>query len=490
MKEVEKNKGITLIALVVTIVILIILATISINLILGDGGLVSRSQKSGEEYKIAGAREKLDITLGDAQIEKRINKKYNQNEFLDEFITKSLPQVKIQGDIAIVEGYAFEMDRSVPKIGKYIGKEEELVFPELDVKVVKAEDNRTAIITITAKEETNGINKIEIWQEGFVIKKYPYENIKEEIRLDYEATQNGKYMIKAYGELVTTQLKEVNGLIVNVKYSPNGNEEYKKEHKVIVTADETIEKIKSIKYQWLQTTAKPTEESFTESCNNGDTITKNEITGEWYLWTLLETESGKNNIGRSEIFNFDNSGPNTTLTSIPVSETAFTLNATAHDNETKVVKYEFYANDTLQTTIDTEEETASFTVTDMSTGNTNCYVIVTDALGNTTKATTTGTTKLYAWERWSAIETKRYNVVQDGTDTVWNRYSICSYTSYKICSTTGDFEMWTPSISADPIGRYVVVNCKRIIQVTSSGQGGSPFFVCCWSRACLCFETC
>ena len=72
----KKNEnGITLIALVVTIVILIILATISINLILGDGGLVSRSQKSGEEYKIAGAREKLDITLGDAQIEKRINKK-------------------------------------------------------------------------------------------------------------------------------------------------------------------------------------------------------------------------------------------------------------------------------------------------------------------------------------------------------------------------------------------------------------------------------
>ncbi len=42
----KKNEnGITLIALVVTIVILIILATISINLILGDGGLVSRSQK-------------------------------------------------------------------------------------------------------------------------------------------------------------------------------------------------------------------------------------------------------------------------------------------------------------------------------------------------------------------------------------------------------------------------------------------------------------
>jgi len=34
----EKNRGITLIALVVTIVVLIILATISINVVLGENG--------------------------------------------------------------------------------------------------------------------------------------------------------------------------------------------------------------------------------------------------------------------------------------------------------------------------------------------------------------------------------------------------------------------------------------------------------------------
>ena len=45
-KNSERNKGITLVALVVTIVILIILATISINAVLGENGLIKRSEKA------------------------------------------------------------------------------------------------------------------------------------------------------------------------------------------------------------------------------------------------------------------------------------------------------------------------------------------------------------------------------------------------------------------------------------------------------------
>ena len=37
----KSNKGITLIALVVTIVVLLILAAISINLVLGENGIIS-----------------------------------------------------------------------------------------------------------------------------------------------------------------------------------------------------------------------------------------------------------------------------------------------------------------------------------------------------------------------------------------------------------------------------------------------------------------
>ena len=42
----KKSTGITLIALVVTIVVLLILAGISINTILGDNGIISRSKEA------------------------------------------------------------------------------------------------------------------------------------------------------------------------------------------------------------------------------------------------------------------------------------------------------------------------------------------------------------------------------------------------------------------------------------------------------------
>ena len=41
-KKRQENKGITLIALVVTIVVLIILATVSINAVLGQNGLIKK----------------------------------------------------------------------------------------------------------------------------------------------------------------------------------------------------------------------------------------------------------------------------------------------------------------------------------------------------------------------------------------------------------------------------------------------------------------
>ena len=42
----QNNRGITLIALVVTIVVLIILATVSINLVFSENGIISRAELS------------------------------------------------------------------------------------------------------------------------------------------------------------------------------------------------------------------------------------------------------------------------------------------------------------------------------------------------------------------------------------------------------------------------------------------------------------
>ena len=66
-KDKKEEKGITLVALVITIVILIILATITINLALGEGGLIDRAQDAKDltEQATRDEQEQLDSVLGE-----------------------------------------------------------------------------------------------------------------------------------------------------------------------------------------------------------------------------------------------------------------------------------------------------------------------------------------------------------------------------------------------------------------------------------------
>ena len=60
-------KGITLIALVITIVILIILAGVAISLTIGENGIFNKAKYAKEEYKLAQAREELELEIIDVQ---------------------------------------------------------------------------------------------------------------------------------------------------------------------------------------------------------------------------------------------------------------------------------------------------------------------------------------------------------------------------------------------------------------------------------------
>ena len=198
---------------------------------------------------------------------------------------------------------------------------------------------------------------------------------------------------------------------MSIEYAPNGNETYKKEHQVIVRAIENGERVKSIKYQWLESTEKPEKETFTEELTNGEQITKNEITGTWYLWTLLETESGSYSIQRSDAFNFDNKGPNVTLTSTPISATSFTLNAEASDEHIGgELRYEFYIGGVSQNNTPTAK---SYTKNYISTGYSNCSVKVYDSLNNVTEVSTSARTMLYKWNYYNyTTKTSGYKEVE------------------------------------------------------------------------------
>lgn len=109
-KRVEKNtKGITLISLVITIIILIILAGIAINLTVGENGLVSKAKQAKENYKVAELKETLQLKVLESQT--------NDNLFDYNELKKSLKNIGIiisdeeKYPISIkLENYNFKID--------------------------------------------------------------------------------------------------------------------------------------------------------------------------------------------------------------------------------------------------------------------------------------------------------------------------------------------------------------------------------------------
>ena len=54
-------KGITLLSLVVTIIVLLILAGVAINFSIGDGGILKRAEDAATKYEEASIKEVIDI---------------------------------------------------------------------------------------------------------------------------------------------------------------------------------------------------------------------------------------------------------------------------------------------------------------------------------------------------------------------------------------------------------------------------------------------
>ena len=80
MKKLRKNTGITLIALVVTIVILLILAGVSISMLTGHNGILTQAQNTKEETEIASEKEAIQLTI--INKESTDNSKYDIGEEL------------------------------------------------------------------------------------------------------------------------------------------------------------------------------------------------------------------------------------------------------------------------------------------------------------------------------------------------------------------------------------------------------------------------
>ena len=128
-KQIKTPNAITLIALVITIIVLIILAGISISLLFGENGIITKAKETKELQKIAELTEKLELEKGPVALD-------HKGEVL---ITDYLEYIKEQ---AIIEDKDIEI---LNELQSYITLEEAYVF------LVEEKDNRDVKITYMGK---------------------------------------------------------------------------------------------------------------------------------------------------------------------------------------------------------------------------------------------------------------------------------------------------------------------------------------------------
>ena len=114
-QEMKENRGITLVALVVTIIVLLILASVTLAMIVGENGIISKAKEAKEKTEIAAWEERIDLAIIEAEGEKRnptledvIDKLYD-NDIIDDkendvdretgAITTNEPEYVIEGKL-------------------------------------------------------------------------------------------------------------------------------------------------------------------------------------------------------------------------------------------------------------------------------------------------------------------------------------------------------------------------------------------------------
>lgn len=136
------NKGITLVALVVTIIILIILSSVSISLLVGNNNIINRGEQ---------ARFKSDITEIETKVMQYWSEHGAETTLLGTTLTKyeKLPIIVGEGNISTVDTSNFK-ESLIDEILEISGAENisEVKLYQIDKDKIKYENSHTYILDI------------------------------------------------------------------------------------------------------------------------------------------------------------------------------------------------------------------------------------------------------------------------------------------------------------------------------------------------------
>ena len=223
----KKNKGITLIALVITIIVLLILAGVTIASLRGDNGILTRAAEGKEKTRRENIQEQLNLWKTEKAMEDNIDgKKMNIRDFV----------TKLRDDKTITQDEFNEIE-TTHKLT--IGKQEPIIFPYSDLNIEYfTYDFAVNNIYNLKLEENVDLNSINIEPN---ISELKVESILDNnIKLSYKPKD-------ALGEIVEAKVKYKlkNGISksVSINIGPASNVLYEENIFTVTNGDTTWNKI-------------------------------------------------------------------------------------------------------------------------------------------------------------------------------------------------------------------------------------------------------
>lgn len=220
----KDNHGITMLALLITIIILVILTAVIVKTLTGDNGIIGVATNSGTEHEIKAYWEQITrtvqgeitskATVGETATADSIIEALNAEDWIK--LAKKSPESTEQIariDIQVVDGYIYQIYYNLD-YGKlqidYMGKD----IPEDkwgDMTLVARYEIANASIYATAEDKKNGVAKLELIYKDEVVGVVDNPNGEQSWRVDKIGP--GWYKIKATsnsGMIKTTWVKARN----------------------------------------------------------------------------------------------------------------------------------------------------------------------------------------------------------------------------------------------------------------------------------------
>ena len=193
---IKKDKAITLIALVITIIILLILAGVAIATLTGENGLITRAKQAKKTQIEAEIKESLILAVQDLQVQKVGDTTLDDitQEWIDKKLSEYNSSVK---DDASISGKKITMKKD--GITKKFLIDEELNITEIESDreiqfsyEVISRNGENVEVLIKVSDTENGLNKIQC-PNGNIIECY---GTKKEKGIDYTVQIGKEYKFK------------------------------------------------------------------------------------------------------------------------------------------------------------------------------------------------------------------------------------------------------------------------------------------------------